>query len=39
MKFVKRKATTKNSTITVSNFDELKEHFLMDIKGRHGVST
>ena len=32
MKFVKRKATTKKSAITVSNFDEIKDNFLMDIK-------
>ena len=32
MKFVKRKATTKKSKMTVSNFDELKDNFLMDIK-------
>ena len=32
MKFVKRKATTKKSNMTVSNFDELKDNFLMDIK-------
>jgi len=32
MKFVKRKATTKKSKVTVSNFDEIKEIFLMDIK-------
>jgi len=31
MKFVKRKATTKKSA-TVSNFDEIKDNFLMDIK-------
>ena len=32
MKFVKRKASTKKSAITVSNFDEIKDNFLMDIK-------
>ena len=32
MKFVKRKATTTKSAITVSNFDEIKDNFLMDIK-------
>ena len=32
MKFVKRKATTKKSKMTVANFDELKDNFLMDIK-------
>jgi len=32
MKFVKQKATTKKSKMTVSNFDELKDNFLMDIK-------
>ena len=32
MKFVKRKATTKKSKMTVSNFEELKDNFLMDIK-------
>ena len=31
MKFV-RKATTKKSKMTVSNFEELKDNFLMDIK-------
>ena len=32
MKFVKRKATAKKSAITASNFDEIKDNFLMDIK-------
>ena len=32
MKFVKRKVTTKKSKMTVSNFEELKDNFLMDIK-------
>ena len=32
MKFVKRKATTKKSKMTVANFGELKDNFLMDIK-------
>jgi len=35
MKFIKRKATactTKKSAITVSNFNEIKDNFLMDIK-------
>ena len=32
MKFVKRKATNKKSAITESNFDEIKDNFLMDIK-------
>ena len=32
MNFVKRKATTKKPKFTVSNFEELKDQFLMDIK-------
>lgn len=32
MKFVKRKATTIKSKMTVVNFDELKDNFLIDIK-------
>ena len=32
MKYVKQKGTTKKSKVTVSNFDELKDNFLMDIK-------
>ena len=32
MDFVKRKATTKKPKLTVSNFEELKDQFLMDIK-------
>jgi len=31
MNFVKRKATTKKSKFSVSNFEELKSQFLMDI--------
>ena len=31
MDFVKRKATTKKPKMTVANFDELKDNFLMDI--------
>ena len=31
MNFVKRKATTKKTKFSVSNFDELKSQFLMDI--------
>ena len=30
--FVKRKATSKKPIMTVANFDELKDNFLMDIK-------
>ena len=32
MNFVKRKATTKKPKFTVSNFEELKSQYLMDIK-------
>lgn len=32
MNFMKQKATTKKSNMTVANFDELKDNFLMDIK-------
>ena len=32
MDFVKRKATTKKPKMTVANFDELKDNFLIDIK-------
>ena len=32
MNFVKRKATTKKPKVTVSNFEELRSQYLMDIK-------
>ena len=32
MNFVKQKATTKKSKMTMADFDELKDNFLMDIK-------
>ena len=32
MNFVKRKATTKKSKVTVSNFEEMRSNYLMDIK-------
>ena len=37
MKFVKRKATTKKSAITVSNFNEIKDGY--QGSSRHGGST